>query len=318
MNGIHHVTAIASDAAANLAFYRDVLGLRLIKQTVNFDDPGTYHLYFGDEGGSPGSILTFFPHANAAPGRVGTGQVGETIFAIPGAGIGFWTERFIAHGVAFSTPEKRFGETVLPFQDHDGTRLALVALAAADMLPAWTGDGVGVDYAIRGIRSVTMWVTTADRSAEVLTDALGFREAAREGSFVRYSASADASAPVMGGAVDLRVVGDFLPGRMGAGSVHHVAFRAQSDAEQSEMSATLASRLGIQTTEQMDRCYFRSIYFREPSGVIFEIATDAPGFATDETVATLGHKLQLPSWLEPRRADITRALPPLAPQKAAV
>lgn len=317
MNGIHHVTAIASDAAGNLAFYRDILGLRLVKQTVNFDDPGTYHLYFGDEAGSPGSILTFFPHGHAAPGRVGIGQVGETAFAVPVGSIGFWTERFIAHGVAFSTPEKRFGETVLPFQDRDGTRLALVALADADALPAWIGDGVGADQAIRGIRSVTMWVSAGDRSGAVLTEALGFRELAREGNLVRYSAGDGASAPAMGGAVDLRVVGDFLPGRMGAGSVHHVAFRAESDAAQAAMSATLASKLGIQTTEQMDRCYFRSVYFREPSGVIFEIATDAPGFATDETVETLGQKLQLPSWLEPRRAAISSALPALEPMRAA-
>lgn len=317
MKGIHHVTAIASDASGNLAFYRDALGLRLIKQTVNFDDPGTYHLYFGDEGGSPGSILTFFPHAHAAPGRVGVGQVGETVFAVPGGSIGYWTERFVAHGVTFTTPEKRFGETILPFQDRDGTRLALVALPAADTMPAWAGDGVGLENAIRGIRSVTMWVSSGDRSAAVLTDALGFREMAREANFVRYSTGDEATAPVMGGAVDLRVVGDFLPGRMGTGSVHHVAFRAASDAAQSQMSATLASKLGIQATEQMDRCYFRSIYFREPSGVIFEIATDAPGFATDETVETLGSTLQLPSWLEPRRADITRMLPPLEPVKAA-
>jgi glyoxalase family protein len=313
MKGIHHVTAIASDAAGNLAFYRDVLGLRLIKQTVNFDDPGTHHLYFGDEAGSPGSILTFFPHAGAAPGRVGAGQVGETVFAVPGGSIGYWTERFIAHGVTFTTPEKRFGETMLPFQDRDGTRLALVALPAADGLAAWAGNGVGLEHAIRGIRSVTMWVSTSDRSGAVLTEALGFREQARDGNFVRYSAGVEASAPVMGGAVDLRLVADALPGRMGAGSVHHVAFRAESDAAQGEMSATLADKLGIEATEQMDRCYFRSIYFREPSGVIFEIATDAPGFATDETVETLGQKLQLPSWLEPRRADIVRALPVLEP-----
>lgn len=311
MKGIHHVTAIASDAAANLAFYRDVLGLRLIKQTVNFDDPGTYHLYFGDEGGSPGSILTFFPHADAAPGRVGVGQVAETVFAVPGGSIGFWSERFIENGVVFTTPEKRFGETVLPFQDRDGTRLAFVALPAADMLSAWAGDGVGLDHAIRGIRSVTMWVSSGDRSAAVLTEALGFRELARDGTVVRYSAGDGIDAPVMGGAVDLRMVGDFLPARMGAGSVHHVAFRAETDDAQQAMSQTLATRLGIQTTQQMDRCYFRSVYFREPSGVIFEIATDAPGFATDETVETLGHKLQLPSWLEPRRADITRVLPSL-------
>lgn len=318
MTGLHHVTAIASDAAANLAFYRDVLGLRLVKQTVNFDDPGTYHLYFGDKAGTPGSILTFFPHANAAPGRVGIGQVGETVFAVPEASIGFWTERFIAHGVSFTTPEKRFGETMLPFQDRDGTRLALVALPSARDVPAWTGDGVGAAHAIRGIRSVTMWIAAGDRSAAVLTKGLGFRELAREGNFVRFSAGQEGlAAPVMGGAVDLRVVGDFLPGRMGAGSVHHVAFRAASDAMQAEMADRLQRDLGIQTTEQKDRCYFRSVYFREPSGVIFEIATDSPGFATDEPVESLGNRLQLPAWLEKSREDIERRLPSLQPMKGA-
>lgn len=311
MTGIHHVTAIASDAAGNLAFYRNILGLRLIKQTVNFDDPGTYHLYFGDEGGSPGSILTFFPHANAAPGRVGIGQVGETVFAVPEASIGYWTERFTAHGVSFATPESRFGETVLPFQDRDGTRLALVALAEANDLPAWTGDGVALTHAIRGIRSVTMWVSTSDRTGAVLTGALGFREMARDGSFIRYSSDDGEAAPVMGGAVDLRVVDEALAGKMGAGSVHHVAFRAGSDALQASMASRLEQELGIQSTEQKDRCYFRSIYFREPSGVIFEIATDAPGFTTDETVEALGASLQLPSWLEPRRAHIEHVLPSL-------
>ncbi len=311
MTGIHHVTAIASDAAGNLAFYRNVLGLRLIKQTVNFDDPGTHHLYFGDEGGSPGTIMTFFPHANAAPGRVGIGQVGETTFAVPESSIGYWTERFIAHGVSYSTPEKRFGETVLPFHDRDGAKLALVALAPAGALPAWTGDGVGIEQAIRGIRGVTMWVSTSDRTGAVLTGALGFRELAREGNVIRYGVGGSSTAPVVGGAVDLRVVGEFLPGRMGTGSVHHVAFRAASDDVQADMAARLGSQLGVQTTEQKDRCYFRSIYFREPSGVIFEIATDSPGFSTDETLEGLGSSLRLPSWLEPQRASIERVLPAL-------
>lgn len=317
MTGLHHVTAIAGDAAANLAFYRDVLGLRLIKKTVNFDDPGTYHLYFGDEAGSPGTILTFFPHQHAAPGRVGVGQVGETAFAVPEASIGWWTERFIRLGVSFTTPEKRFGETVLPFQDRDGMRLALVALPAASALPAWTGADVPADHAIRAIRSVTLWVSRAEDSGKVLTTALGFRELGREGNLIRFSAGDGATAPVVGGAVDLRVVGDFLPGRMGAGSVHHVAFRAASDEDQARMAAALRGGLGIGTTEQLDRQYFRSIYFREPAGVIYEIATDDPGFARDEEPARLGEKLMLPAWLEPKRAAIEAALPRLEPLHAA-
>jgi glyoxalase family protein len=317
MSGIHHVTAIASDAAANLAFYRDVLGLRLVKTTVNFDDPGTYHLYFGDEAGSPGSILTFFPHQHAAKGRVGVGQVGETTFAVPEASLGFWTERFIAMGVSFSTPEKRFGETVLPFEDRDGTRLGLVALSQAGALPGWTGDGVGAENAIRGIRGVTLWVAREEASGRVLSEALGFRRAGSEGGLVRFSTDGETAADVMGGAVDLRVVGDFLPGRMGAGSVHHVAFRAAGDAEQAGMSRALSEKLGIRATEQLDRQYFRSVYFREPSGVIFEIATDDPGFAADEPAETLGETLMLPAWLEPRRGEIERVLPRLTLKREA-
>lgn len=311
MTGIHHVTAIASDAARNLAFHRDVLGLRLVKTTVNFDDPGTYHLYFGDETGSPGSILTFFPHQHAAPGRLGVGQVAETAFAVPGASLGWWTERFIAEGVSFSTPERRFGETVLPFEDRDGTKLALVALPEAAAITPWAGGSIPAEHAIRGIRGVTLWVSREEGSAQVLAGALGFRRAAEDGKLVRFSANGESAAPVMGGAVDLRVVGDFLPGRMGAGSVHHVAFRAAGDAEQAGMVRTLADKVGIRATEQMDRQYFRSVYFREPSGVIFEIATDDPGFAADESVATLGEALKLPAWLEPRRDEIERALPAL-------
>ncbi len=312
MTGIHHVTAIASDAAANLAFYRDVLGLRLIKVTVNFDDPGTYHLYFGDETGQPGTVLTFFPHAGAARGRVGVGQVAETAFAVPAGSLGFWTERFAAHHVTFSTPETRFGETVLPFEDRDGTRLALVALPGADPIPGRSGAGVPADAAIRGIRGVTLWVAAADGSARVLEEVLGYCKTAEDGRTMRYASDGGDVAPAIGGAVDLHVVGDCLPGRMGAGSVHHVAFRAGTDADQARMSQALRSRLGIAATAQVDRQYFRSIYCREPSGVIVEIATDAPGFAVDEPLEHLGETLKLPAWLEPRRAEIEASLPALS------
>jgi glyoxalase family protein len=315
MTGIHHVTAIASDAAGNLAFYRDVLGLRLVKRTVNFDDPVTWHLYFGDELGRPGSVLTFFPQSHAAPGRAGVGQVGETALAVPQASIGWWTERFIAHGVSFSTPERRFGETVLPFQDRDGTRLALVALPEADTVAGWSHGNVPGEHAIRGIRGVTLWVAAGDSSGAVLTGALNFVETGREGNLVRFAADGVTPAPVMGGVVDLRVVGDFLPGRMGAGSVHHVAFRAADDGQQASMTRRL-SELGIEATAQMDRNYFRSVYFREPSGVIFEIATDQPGFAADEAQDALGESLMLPAWLEPRRNEIERSLPSLEREPA--
>ena len=308
MSGLHHVTAIASDPKRNLAFFRDVLGLRLIKRTVNFDDPETHHLYFGDETGQPGSVLTFFPHPHAAPGRVGLGQVAETAFAVPHDSLGFWQARFVAHHVTFSAPETRFGETVLPFQDHDGGQYALVALPTVDALPGWTGSSVDADRAIRGIRGVTLWVAAHDQSAAVLDGALGYSEAAREGNVIRHIAN---EAGVIGCVVDLKIVAGLMPGRMGAGSVHHIAFRASDDAAQEGMVAKLRDTLRIAATEQKDRCYFRSVYFREPSGVICEIATDQPGFATDETVETLGSDLRLPAWLEPRREAISRGLPSL-------
>ncbi len=307
MPGIHHVTAFAGDAEANLAFYRETLGLRLVKTTVNFDDPGTYHLYFGDEVGRPGTILTFFPQEHAAPGRAGVGQAVETSFAVPAASLGWWIERFLRLGIAHDAPETRFGETVLPFRDRDGLNLALVATAAAADIAGYAGADVPAEHAIRGVHGVTLWVERAEGSAAVLTGPLGFVAAGAEETRHRFTAPGVA----IGGVIDLRVVGGFLPGRMGAGSVHHVAFRAQDDAAQAAMADALQRGLGIPVTEQKDRQYFRSVYFREPSGVIFEIATDAPGFATDEPADALGEALKLPPWLERHRTRIEAALPKL-------
>jgi glyoxalase family protein len=307
MSGIHHVTAFARNAAANLAFYRDVLGLRLVKTTVNFDDPGTYHLYFGDHAGAPGTILTFFPQEHAAPGRAGVGQAVETSFAIPEASLGWWTQRLIAQGVAHDAPEKRFGQTVLPFKDREELNLALVATPSGAAIPGTMDNDVPAQHAIRGVHGVTIWVATPEASAGVLTGALGFIASGFEGDRHRFAAPGAA----IGGVVDLRVVGGFLPARMGAGTVHHVAFRAADDADQARMAGILGGQFGIAVTEQKDRQYFRSVYFREPSGVIFEIATDDPGFATDEPIEALGQSLKLPPWLEPHRGEIEVALPKL-------
>jgi glyoxalase family protein len=307
MSGIHHVTAFARDARANLAFYRDVLGLRLVKTTVNFDDPEVYHLYFGDEAGSPGTILTFFPHEHAAPGRAGVGQAVETAFAIPEASLGWWTQRLIEKGVRHDAPEKRFGQTVLPFRDPEGLHLALVAAPEAAALPGHQESDVPDGHAIRGVHGVTLWVERAEASAAVITGPLGFTACGVEGDRHRFVA-AGAS---IGGVVDLKVVGGFLPGRLGAGTVHHIAFRAADDAAQARMAETLSGGLGLAVTEQKDRQYFRSVYFREPSGVIFEIATDAPGFAIDEASEALGEMLKLPPWLERHRGRIEASLPKL-------
>lgn len=306
-NGIHHVTAFAGPVARNLDFYTDVLGLRLVKKTVNFDDPGTYHLYYGDMVGSPGSILTFFPIAHAAPGRVGIGETQETAFRVPRASIGWWTHRFVERGVTHDSPVQAFGEPVLRFRDSDGMMLALVGVEAGNADFTWESGAIPVENAIRGFHGVTLLLKETGPTAAILTDVFGFHEAAREGVMIRYRSDA-----VAGGFVSLRAVGEFLPGRQGAGSVHHIAFRAPDDAAQAEMVTKLSTTHGLVVTEQRDRQYFRSVYFREPGGVLFEIATDIPGFAVDEAEAALGGSLKLPAFLEPYGARIEERVPPIA------
>lgn len=308
INGIHHVTAIAGPARRNLDFYSRMLGLRLVKKTVNFDDPTTWHLYFGDAGGNPGTILTFFPWEHVAPGRLGVGETQETAFRIPAAAVGYWTHRLIANGVAHDAPQKRFGETVLSFRDPDGMRLSLVAVPGSESEPAWNNGEVPVESAIRGFHGVTLLLDKTEATAAILRDVFGFVEAGREGNTIRMRAEGTAH----GGVVDLRAAGGFLPARMGAGSVHHIAFRAGDDAEQARMVKTLVETFGLRPTEQRDRNYFRSVYFREPGGVLFEIATDAPGFAIDEPAEDLGGALKLPPQYETRRAEIEAVLPALA------
>jgi len=306
MSGIHHVTAISGPASRNLDFYTRILGLRLVKKTVNFDDPGTYHLYYGDEAGHPGTILTFFPWEHAAPGRSGAGLTQETSFRVPAASIGYWAHRFVEKGVAHETVTKRLGQPVLAFTDPDGMGLALVGVEGAESEAGWGGGDVPAEHAIRGFQGVTLMAGDAKATAAILTGALGFAEAGRDDGLIRYHATSG-----IGGFVDLRDAKGLLPGRMGRGSVHHVAFRAADDAEQAEMARKLSEELGQHVTEQKDRKYFRSVYFREPSGVIFEIATDQPGFAVDEPAASLGEVLQLPDFLEAHRREIEDALPVL-------
>jgi glyoxalase family protein len=297
--GLHHVTAISRDIAANLRFYTEVLGLRLVKRTVNFDDPTAHHLYYGDEGGTPGSILTFFGWEGAHAGQLGLGQAVEIAFRIPRSSLGWWTQRLIEKGIAFDAPEKRFGETVLGLKDPDGIRLELVASQSGDAEGGWTSASVPAEHAIRGIHAVTLWLGEAAGTGALLEQAFGYERAGSEGSRTRYVSGGTGLAAI----VDLR-------GRMGAGAVHHIAFRAADDAAQEEMVEKLAS-LGVPATEQKDRTYFRSVYFREPGGVIFEIATDGPGFTVDEPVEALGSALKLPPQYEPHRTEIEAALPKL-------
>jgi glyoxalase family protein len=306
MRGIHHVTAIAGKPTRNLDFYARTLGLRFVKKTVNFDDPGTYHFYYGDEAGSPGTILTFFPWEHASDGRGGLGLAQTTAFRVPAASIGYWTHRLIDKGVKHEALTKRFGEPVLSFFDPDGMSLALVGISCTAEEAAWSTREIPAEHAIRGFHGVTLMLDTAAPTGAILTDVLGFAEAGREGPHVRYRANDG-----VGGVVDIREARGFLAGRMGRGSVHHVAFRAADDAEQAEMARKLVKSHGVHPTEQKDRQYFRSVYFREPGGVLFEIATDQPGFTIDEPLTELGTALKLPAFLEPRRKELEAVLPSL-------
>lgn len=306
-NPIHHVTAIAANAQRNHDFYTEILGQRFVKRTVNFDDPGTYHFYFGDEAGHPGTIMTFFPVDGVCAGRLGIGETQETMYRVPRQALGFWTHRFIEKGVTHGALEQRFGETVLPFRDPDGMRLALVGLDGIDGEEAYATAAIPADVALRGFHGISLLLEEGEATGAVLTDVFGFRQLGTENTTTRYAVPGAR----FGAIVDIHAAGGFLPARQGAGSVHHVAFRAKDDAEQAELVRKLFDNHGIRTTEQKDRDYFRSVYFRSPGGVLFEIATDEPGFAVDEPAATLGAALKLPKGLEPYRAKIENALPPL-------
>jgi len=304
-NGIHHVTAIAGLAHRNLDFYTRVLGQRFVKKTVNFDDPATYHFYFGDEAGRPGTILTFFPWGDTAPGRLGIGETQETVYRVPETALGFWLHRLIAEGVPNEGLRKRFGQTVLPFRDPDGMRVALLGLPGIESEAAWTTRQISAENALRGLHSVSLLLEDGAETADILTNVFGFRKLGTEETVTRYAVDGNP----LGGIVDIRSAGGFLPARQGVGSVHHVAFRAADDAMQAAMVEELRADHGIATTEQKDRDYFRSVYFREPGGILFEIATDQPGFAVDEPADQLGTSLKLPKGLEPMRAEISAVLP---------
>ena len=306
MRGIHHVTAIAGSPTRNLDFYTRTLGLRFVKKTVNFDDPGTYHFYYGGEAGGPGTILTFFPWEHASPGRGGVGLTLTAAFRVPARSIAYWTHRLVEKGVRHDALTKHFGEPVLSFSDPDGMSLALVGVAVTEGEAAWSTGDIPAEHAIRGFHGVTLLLEAAAPTGAILTGVLGFEEAGREGANTRYRANDG-----IGGVVDIREAKGFLAGRMGRGSVHHVAFRAADDAEQEVMARKLVKDHGLHPTGQKDRQYFRSIYFREPSGVLFEIATDQPGFTIDEPLADLGKGLKLPRFLEPRRKELEATLPPL-------
>lgn len=304
IQGLHHVTAVASNPQANVDFYRHVLGQRLVKRTINFDDPSTYHFYYGDEIGTPGTIMTYFPWQHVRRGHKGNGETAALAYSVRPESLGFWQSRLKKLGISLSEAESRFGTEVLKFTDPDGLWLELVASEAPATLRHWEGGPVSAEHALRGFHSVTLWLEEGEETGLLLTEHLGYELVEQEGSRFRYKGASD----------DIGLYVDILhrpgqpSGHFGAGSIHHIAFRTVDDAEQQEYSEKLR-QAGFRVTPVQDRQYFHSIYFRSPGGVLFEIATDAPGFLYDEPVDELGTQLKLPRWLEGRRSTIEQSLP---------
>lgn len=307
--GLHHVTAIASDPQQNLDFYTQVLGLRFVKKTINFDDPGTYHFYFGDDAGSPGTILTFFPWPRASRGLAGAGEVTKTAFSVPLSSIAYWEQRLTKEGVLVERTGKRFDEEVLTLADPDGMKLEIVGHADAGPVKAPRFASVPPEHAIRGFFGVTLYERGADKTAALL-NVMGFRKVAEEGNRLRFAAEGDA----LGNHIDLVIDPNASYGRPGAGSVHHIAFRATDDAAQIAWREEIAKHVDV--TQVLDRTYFHSIYFREPGGVLFELATDPPGFILDEPIESLGEALRVPPWYEDKRELIEKRLIPITLHKS--
>jgi glyoxalase family protein len=310
VTGIHHVTAIASDAQRNVEFYTRLLGLRLVKKTVNFDDPSAYHLYYGDETGAPGTIVTFFYWPGlASRGRVGAGQMTAITFSAPPAALDFWVQRLARHGVT-AQRQIRFGEDTVAFSDPDGIPLEIVA-ATGDARPGWAGSGIPAEHALRGLLTAELTVRNASATADLLVNHMGYRLVRADGNRTRYEAGPGGP----GRYVD--VIGNPAAptGLGGSGTIHHIAWRVADDAGEHLMQERLQAA-GYSVSPVRDRNYFRSIYYRERGGILFEIATDIPGFAADETVEKLGTELKLPAQFEPHRADIEASLPELRPASA--
>ncbi len=308
--GIHHVTAIARDPGTNLAFYGGVLGLRLVKRTVNFDDPGTYHLYYGDGEGNPGTILTFFPWPGARPGVAGTGAVASTCLAVPDQSLGWWHQRLQTHAVDVEALATETGEEAIRLSDPDGLVLVLLARADAADRPPWVDGSVPEAHAIRGIAGVVLAERSPSPTASHL-EALGFVHDPVDVAGARHRRWQVGEGPSRA-FVDILAQPDVPPARIAAGSVHHVAFRAHDDAHQDAWRDVIADSASV--TPRLDRGYFHSMYWREPGGVLFELATDPPGFSVDEPMEALGTRLCLPAWLEGRRDEIEARLPALDPK----
>ncbi len=304
--GLHHITAIAGNAQRNLDFYTNVLGVRLVKKTVNFDDPGTYHFYFGNEQGAPGTILTFFPWEGIDKGKNGTGMATEIGYSVPTGSLDFWKDRFTRFNVPFEEVKERFGEKYLVLSDPDGLKLSLIEPAANDARVAWETAEVKKDVATKGFHSTTLTLKTIDPSAKILTDIFGYSLQGQEGNRYRFVTNAVENANI----IDLIADPEGQRGYNAAGTNHHVAFRVADDKIQMEFRDKILTK-GLNITPKIDRDYFYSLYFREPGGVLFEIATDNPGFTVDEPLDKLGTSLRLPKQYEPAREEIEKVLPVL-------
>ncbi len=304
--GLHHVTAIASDAQRNHDFYARVIGLRFVKKTVNFDDPGTYHFYFGDRQGTPGTILTFFPWGKVGRGYAGSGMITEIGFSVPTGSLDFWEERFKQSDVSYSARGERFGEIFLPFRDPDGLDINLIIPKKEDGREPWETKEVNKQTAIRGFHNVTLFLTNKDATEKVLIDIFGYRFLSGEGNRYRYITDTVENASV----IDIVEVPGGKRGSNKAGTNHHVAFRVADEETQMAFREKLLEA-HLQVTPKIDRDYFFSIYFREPGGVLFEIATENPGFTVDEPLDELGTHLKLPVQYEDIRPEIENALPVL-------
>ena len=308
VGGLHHITAIAGPAQENLDFYAGVLGMRLVKRSVNQDDPGTYHLFYADAEGHPGSDLTFFPWAQLAPPREGHGLSVEVSLSVPPDSLDYWERRLRKYGATVDARQQRFGHRTLPSVDPHGLRLALVesAGALARTFTPWDGSPVPVERQIRGLESARLLERDVTLTASFLTTVLGFTHIGTEGTWQRYGVAGGGS----GGYVDIQAAPDARRGAWGVGSVHHLAWRVEDDDHQIEVRQQVEDA-GRRPTPVIDRFWFQSVYFLEPGGVLFELATDGPGFGVDEDPAHLGESLVLPPWLETQRQAIQAVLPPL-------
>jgi glyoxalase family protein len=304
--GIHHITAIAGQAQRNYDFYTKILGLRMVKKTVNFDDPETYHFYYGNEKGNPGTILTFFPWTYVKRGTTGVGMATEIGYSVPSGSLDFWEQRFREHGIKYNPTSERFGEVYLPIQDPDGLSLNLIVPGKEDKRKPWETNDIKKDTATKGFHTITLTVRDLLPTSQVLTDIFGYQLLAQEGNFYRFVTAAVEHAAI----VDILVDANGKPGVGAGGTNHHVAFRVRNE----EILMAFRQKVmeaGLTITEKIDRNYFFSLYFREPGGILFEIATDNPGFDVDESLQELGTHLKLPAQYEARRSVIESSLPEL-------